>query len=109
MAYLSTVLPFCLILLYFAYQVFLRVGDAYFVRNAFSNDLHMFKVIRTTSSHIAAAPLRYPPTIYAFRLSFQLFVKAIRLNLSNHSCGSSSSVPSNSSGLRINFSLNPGG
>src|SRR6266498_3475456 len=98
-AYVSIVLSACLQFLYLRYQVFFLAGETNFCKNACWNPpqlpIHPF----TSSYHLAAAPTRYPPIIWKCQYSVHIFASAIRLNLSNHSFGSSVSVPSNSPGF----------
>src|ERR1043165_6165266 len=96
------VLPACLQALYFIYQVFLLVAEANFPRNIDSNPngpSHAVTRFFTVSYHFAAAPVRYPPTIWNRLIAFHLFASAILLYLSSQSFGSSDSVPANSVGL----------
>src|SRR6266542_775482 len=93
------VLPACLQFLYLRYQVFFLAGEANFCRNACWNPLQLPIQPFTSSYHLAAAPTRYPPIIWNRQYSVHMFTSAIRLNLSNHSFGSSVSVPPNSPGF----------
>src|SRR6266498_102449 len=99
-AYASIVLPACLQFLYLRYQVFFLAGEANFCKNACWNPPQLPIQPFTSSYHLAAAPTRYPSIIWKRLYSVHMFASAIRLNLSNHSFGSSVSVPPNSSGLR---------
>src|SRR6266498_6000702 len=90
------VLPACLQFLYLRYQVFFLAGEANFIKNACWNPSQLFIHPFTSSYYLAAAPTRYPPIIWNHRYSVHIFASAIRLNLSNHSFGSSVSVPPNS-------------
>src|ERR1043165_7061747 len=90
------------------YQVFLLVADANFDKKAFSNPngpFHAPSKFLTESYHFAAAPVRYPPTIWNLLIAFHLFASAILLYLSSQSLGSSASVPANSVGLMSDSSL----
>src|SRR6266498_5291118 len=95
-AYALIVLPACLQFLYLRYQVFFLAGEANFIRNACWNPFQLPIQPFTSSYHLAAAPTRYPPIIWKRRYSVHIFASAIQLNLSNHSFGSSVSVPPNS-------------
>src|ERR1043165_3906338 len=102
------VLPACLQALYFIYQVFLLVAEANFPRNIDSNPNGPSQAVTkcfTVSYHFAAAPVKYPPTIWNRLIVFHLFASAILLYLSSQSFGSSDSVPANSVGLISNNSL----
>src|SRR6266542_1468782 len=90
------VLPACLQFLYLRYQVFFLTGEANFCKNACWNPLQLPIQPFISSYHLAAAPTRYPPIIWKRLYSVHIFASAIRLNLSNHSFGSSVSVPPNS-------------
>src|SRR6266540_5511271 len=90
------VLLACLQFLYLRYQVFFLAGEANFCKNACWNPLQLPIQPFTSSYHLAAAPIRYPPMIWNLLYSVHMFASAILLNLSNHSFGSSISVPSNS-------------
>src|SRR6266542_772607 len=90
------VLPACLQFLYLRYQVFFLAGEANFCKNACWNPPQLPIQPFTSSYHLAAAPTRYPPIIWNRLYSDHIFALAIRLNLSNHSLGSSVSVPPNS-------------
>src|ERR1043166_5153072 len=108
MEYASIVLPACLQALYFMYQVFLLVADANFLKNIDSNPngpSHAVTKCFTISYHFAAAPVRYPPTIWNRLIAFHLFTSAILLYLSSQSLGSSASVLANSVGLMSDSSL----
>src|SRR6266540_3803477 len=98
-AYASIVLPACLQFLYLRYQVFFLAGEANFIKNACWNPPQLPIQPFTSSYHLAAAPIRYPPIIWKRLYSVHIFASAIRLNLSNHSFGSSVSVPPNSPGF----------
>src|SRR6266542_1324082 len=98
-AYASIVLPACLQFLYLRYQVFFLVGEANFCKNACWNPSQLPIQPFTSSYHLAAALTRYPPIIWKRQYSVYIFASAIRLNLSNHSFGSSVSVPPNSPGF----------
>src|ERR1044072_2119401 len=90
------------------YQVFLLVAEANFPRNIDSNPngpSHAVTRCFTVSYHFAAAPVRYPPTIWNRHIAFHLFASAILLYLSSQSLGSSDSVPANSVGLISDSSL----
>src|SRR6266498_3953206 len=93
------VLPACLQFLYLRYQVFFLAGEANFCKNACWNPPQLPIQPFISSYHLAAAPTRYPPIIWNRRYSVHMFASAIRLNLSNHSLGSSVSVPPNSPGF----------
>src|SRR6266540_6034812 len=93
------VLPACLHFLYLRYQVFFLAGKANFIKNACWNSLQLPIHPFTSLYYLAAAPTRYPPIIWNCQYSVHMFASAIRLNLSNHSFGSSISVPPNSSGF----------
>src|SRR6266542_3250278 len=93
------VLPACLQFLYLRYQVFFLAGEANFIKNACWNPPQLPIQPFTSSYHLAAAPTRYPPIIWKRLYSVHMFASAIRLNLSNHSLGSSVSVPPNSPGF----------
>src|ERR1044071_3719197 len=108
MEYSSIVLPACLQALYFIYQVFRLVAEANFPKNMDSNPngpSHAITRCFTVSYHFAAAPGRYPPTIWNRLIAFHLFASAILLYLSSQSFGSSASVPANSVGLIRDNSL----
>src|SRR6266511_4150010 len=90
------VLPACLQFLYLRYQVFFLAGEANFCRNAYWNPPQLPIQPFTSSYHLAAALTRYPPIIWKRLYSVHMFAFAIRLNLSNHSFGSSVSVSPNS-------------
>src|SRR6266540_7259558 len=90
------VLPACLQFLYLRYQVFFLAGEANFCKNACWNPPQLPIQPFTSSYHLAAAPTRYPPIIWKRQYSVHIFALAIQLNLSNHSFGSSVSVPLNS-------------
>src|SRR6266540_4278209 len=98
-AYASIVLSACLQFLYLRYQVFFLAGEANFIRNAYWNPPQLPIQPFTSSYHLTAAPTRYPPIIWKRLYSVHMFASAIRLNLSNHSFGSSVSVPPNSPGF----------
>src|ERR1044072_8457788 len=90
------------------YQVFLLVAEANFPRNIDSNPngpSHAVSKCFTVSYHFAAAPVKYPPTIWNRLIAFHLFASAILLYLSSQSFGSSDSVPANSVGLISDNSL----
>src|SRR6266542_2865203 len=93
------VLPACLQFLYLRYQVFFLASEANFCKNACWNPPQLPIQPFTSSYHLAAAPTRYPPIIWKHLYSVHMFASAIRLNLSNHSFGSSVSVPPNSPGF----------
>src|SRR6266498_3994004 len=99
MAYSSMVLPACLQLLYFRYQVFFLAGKANFVRNTCWKYPQLVMKVFILSYHLAAAPTRYPPMIWNLLCSDYLFVLAILLYRSNHSLGSSASDLPNSVSL----------
>src|SRR6266540_373706 len=99
MAYSSMVLPTCLQLLYFKYQVFFLTSEANFVRNTCWKYPQLVMKIFISSYHLAAALTRYPPMIWNLLCSDHLFTSAILLYYSNHSLGSSASVSPNSVGL----------
>src|ERR1043165_9387592 len=87
------------------YQVFLLVAEANFPKNMDSNPnspSHAVTRCFTASYHFAAAPVRYPLTIWNRLIAFHLFASAILLYLSSQSFGSSDSVPVNSVGLISN-------
>src|ERR1044072_5252530 len=108
MEYSSIVLPAYLQILYFIYQVFLLVAEANFPRNINSNpNGPSHAVIRCfiESYHLAAAPVRYPPTIWNHLIALYLLASAILLYLSSQSLGSSVSVPTNSVGRISDNSL----
>src|SRR6266508_3982053 len=90
------VLPACLQFLYLRYQVFFLAGEANFIKNACWNPPQLPIQPFTSSYYLAAALTRYPPIIWKRLYSVHIFASAIRLNLSNHSFGSSVSVPPNS-------------
>src|ERR1044072_4520910 len=90
------------------YQVFLLIAEANFPRNMDSNPngpSHTVTKCFTVSYHFAAAPVRYPPTIWNRLIAFHLFASAILLYLSSQSFGSSASVLANSVGLMSDNSL----
>src|SRR6266540_6723931 len=93
------VLPDCLQFLYLRYQVFFLAGEVNFIKKACWNPPQLLIQPFTSSYHLAAAPTRYPPIIWKCLYSVHIFASAIRLNLSNHSFGSSVSVLPNSSGF----------
>src|SRR6266498_4059439 len=93
------VLPACLQFLYLRYQVFFLASEANFCKNACWNPPQLPIQPFTSSYHLAAAPTRYPPIIWKHLYSVHIFASAIQLNLSNHSFGSSVSVPPNSPGF----------
>src|SRR6266540_2150017 len=93
------VLSACLQFLYLRYQVFFLASEANFCKNACWNPTQLLIQPFTSSYHLAAAPTRYPPIIWNRLYSVHMFASAIRLNLSNHSFGSSVSVPPNSPGF----------
>src|SRR6266508_2122217 len=93
------VLPAYLQFLYLRYQVFFLAGEANFCKNACWNPPQLLIQPFTSSYHLAATPTRYPPIIWKRRYSVHMFASAIRLNLSNHSLGSSVLVPPNSPGF----------
>src|SRR6266498_2098667 len=93
------VLPACLQFLYLRYQVFFLAGEANFCKNACWNPPQLPIQPFTLSYYLAAAPTRYPPIIWKHLYLVHMFASAIRLNLSNHSFGSSVSVPPNSPGF----------
>src|SRR6266498_5520475 len=93
------ILPACLQFLYLRYQVFFLAGEANFIKNACWNLPQLPIQPFTSSYHRAAALTRYPPIIWKRRYSVHIFASAIRLNLSNHSFGSSISVSLNSPGF----------
>src|SRR6266540_1332457 len=93
------VLSACLQFLYLRYQVFFLAGEANFCKNAYWNPPQLPIQPFTSSYYLAATPTRYPPIIWKRRYSVHIFASAIRLNLSNHSFGSSVSVPPNSPGF----------
>src|SRR6266542_3527062 len=99
------VLPACLQFLYLRYQVFFLTGEANFCKNACWNPLQLPIQPFISSYHLTAAPTRYPPIIWKRLYSVHIFASAIRLNLSNHSFGSSVSVPPNSPGFTKLLSL----
>src|SRR6266540_2424000 len=99
MAYSSIILLACLQLLYFKYQVFFLASEANFVRNTCWKYSQLVMKVFISSYHLAAAPTRYPPMIWNLLCSDHLFALAILLYHSNHSLGSSASVPLNSVGL----------
>src|SRR6266545_7358373 len=63
-AYSSMVLPACLQLLYFKYQVFFLAGKANFVRNTCWKYPQLIMKVFISSYHLATAPTRYPPIIW---------------------------------------------
>ena len=80
-------------------QVFLLIAEANFLRNMDSNPngpSHAVIKCFTVSYHFAAAPVRYPPTIWNRLIALHLFASAILLYLSSQSFGSSVSVLANS-------------
>src|SRR6266508_1283604 len=93
------VLPAYLQFLYLRYQVFFLADEANFCKNYCWNPPQLPIQPFTSSYYLAAAPTRYPPIIWKRLYSVHMFASAIRLNLSNHSLGSSVSVPSNSPGF----------
>src|SRR6266508_3797721 len=93
------VLPACLQFLYLRYQVFFLAGEANFIKKVCWNPLQLPIQPFTSSYHLAAVPTRYPPIIWNLLYSVHMFASAIQLNLSNHSFGSSVSVPPNSPGF----------
>src|SRR6266498_3202424 len=99
MAYSLIVLPACLQLLYFKYQVFFLAGEANFVRNTYWKYPQLVMKVFILLYHLAAAPTRYPPMIWNLLCSDHLLASAILLYHSNHSLGSSTSVPPNSVSL----------
>src|SRR6266540_946849 len=99
MAYSSIVLPACLQLLYFRYQIFFLAGEANFMRNTCWKYPQLIMKVFISSYHLATALTRYPPIIWNLLCSDHLFASAILLYHSNHLLGSSASVPPNSVGL----------
>src|SRR6266540_3408604 len=93
------VLPACLQFLYLRYQVFFLADEANFIKNACWNPSQLPIQPFTSSYHLAAALTKYPPMIWNHLYSVHMFASAIRLNLSNHSFGSSVSIPPNSPGF----------
>ena len=94
------------------YQVFLLVAEANFPKKACSKPngpIQAFMVPFTESYHFAAAPVRYPPTIWNRLAWLHLLASAIRLYLSSQSLGSSVSFPENSVGLTRDNSLSGAG
>src|ERR1044072_4525449 len=90
------------------YQVFLLIAEANFPKNMDSNPngpSHAVTRCFTASYHFAAAPVRYPPTIWNRLIAFHLFTSAILLYLSSQSFRSSDSVPANSVGLMSDNSV----
>src|SRR6266540_1180113 len=99
MAYSLIVLPACLQLLYFKYQVFFLASEANFVRNTCWKYPQLVMKVFISSYHLAATSTRYPPMIWNLLCSDYLFASTIRLYRSNHLLGSFASVPLNSISL----------
>src|SRR6266540_5649428 len=98
-AYSSMVLPACLQLLYFKYQVFFLAGEANFVRNTCWKYPQLVMKVFISSYHLVTALTKYSPIIWNLLSSDYLFASAILLYHSNHSLGFSASVSLNSVSL----------
>src|SRR6266498_5470604 len=99
MAFRSIVLSACLQLLYFKYQIFFLASEANFVRNTCWKYPQLIMKVFISSYHLAATSTRYPPMIWNLLCSDHLLASVILLYHSNHSLGSSASVPPNFVGL----------
>src|SRR6266545_3738861 len=99
MAYSSMILPACLQLLYFKYQVFFLASETNFVRNTCWKYPQLVIKVFISSYHLAAALTKYLPMIWNLLCSDHLFASMILLYHSSHLLGSSASIPPNSVSL----------
>jgi len=95
-AYSSMIRPTCLQLLYLRYYIFFLINKVNFVRNTYWKYLQLMIKVLISSYYLAATFTRYLLIIWNFLCSDHLFTSIILLYHSNHSLGSSISIPLNS-------------